>query len=89
MDKLDRNQPYGMLGYNELGRKFVQAGKFYGIDELLIKDKEVEIEDEEQIDALIPELKWETLNWREIKKLVIDAGGEWSNKANGIEFLKG
>lgn len=28
-----------------------------------------------------------SLDWREIKKMVIEAGGEWDNKADGIAFL--
>ena len=32
---------------------------------------------------------YDSMNWREVKKLVIAAGGEWSSKIEGITFLKG
>ncbi len=83
---MDFKRNYYTLSYNPENIKYKQDGKFFYANGRPVEE---EVSEEEQIEELIPDIKWDTLNWREIKKLVIEAGGEWTNKAEGIKYLKG
>ncbi len=101
---LDKNRPYaevhGMLGvaYEQDGLTFNRAGIQSVASEYVEEvrppeDKSVTHFMEEQAsppqDETAGGTSIETMHWRHLKTLVESYGGEWKNRQNAIEFLKG
>lgn len=82
---LDKSKPYAQV-YGDSPARFEQGGIYYDAQgkEINAKVKESDLDEEGRKD----DVDLESLDWREIKKMVIDAGGEWDNKADGITFLR-
>lgn len=76
---LDKSRNYYTISQNPDNIRFKQDEKFFYNDGRPVDD---EI-------PIVVEEKLEDLGWREIKSKVLEANGEWTNKSEGIEFLKG
>lgn len=91
MAKLNRNKPFGKVFGDDEARYF-QDGVYFDSDFYPIG---VEREDESVDDAPAPPPVAETavdynaMPWQGVKKLVENAGGTWSNKIDGVIFLRG
>ena len=50
-----------------------------------IKSRELSV----VVDDTYTEEDLDGLSWQEIKKMVVDAGGKWDNKAKGVKYMIG
>jgi len=55
---------------------------------IVTKVVEALVLDELAIEESKKVVDFETLKWQEIKSQVIDAGGKWTNKVEGINYLR-
>ncbi len=89
---LDRSQPYGeVIGL--LGVRYEQGGHYFNPRGAEVGQNGHPLETSSPISVHgSPEAKSNGLegkHWRELKALVETFGGEWSNKAGAIAFLRG
>ena len=75
---LDRDRPYFELSQNPDNIRWKQDGKFFYFNGTPVDEPEE-----------TSDLDLDSLTWREVKAMVIEAGGKWTSKAAGIKFLKG
>jgi len=78
---LDREREYFELSPNPENIRWKQDGKFFYFDGSPVEEAKKESKPEST--------NIEDLPWQKVKSLVIEAGGEWTTKAAGIEYLKG
>jgi len=88
----DPNKPYGEV--SGMARvRYIQDGKFYGPGKNFIRNEgdpeELETPIPEPILTAIAKPDYEGMLWQAVKKLVVEAGGEWTNKKEGIAYLEG
>ena len=89
--KLDKSLPYGEV-YGNASWRYTQNEKFYNVngdevteDGALVKHKDRKMVRDEHGQA--DNVKLHDLSWRAVKKLVKKNGGNWTTKAEGLEFL--
>ena len=58
------------------------------VEDIALEDEPEAIEAESSEEPEPEEVLYENMHWRQLKKLVIDAGGEWINKEEAIAFLR-
>lgn len=96
--KLDKSRPYGVIR-GQHPATYIQGGKYFlGNGTEYVSGKKPETkpvepakEPEPTAQAAAPAEDGEdleSLHWSQLRKMVEDAGGTWSNKTDAIAFLK-
>lgn len=84
MSDLDKSKPYGKVvgmpgvRYEQDGKLFTVEGKPYEADKAKAKASDVGT----------PADDYENMTWHQLRKLVQEAGGEWTNSKEAIAFLR-
>jgi hypothetical protein len=82
MSDLDRSKPFGKVRgmpgvrYAQGGLLFTAQGKPYKADKTEASDVDAPADD------------YENMTWHQLRKLVQEAGGEWTNSKEAIAFLR-
>lgn len=101
--KLNKNMPYGeIFGTVENGAKYVQGGYEFDVNgdplpgqglhtnpaEDVTEEQMIDANGEGDVEVTEPVADYSTMPASQIKKMVKDLGGEYKNRAQGIEYLE-